>query len=148
MPFHKCPRVANIKNINKRHQRALLEEEKVHCMYAIGSPTMKHTEIYTMVTTVKFCDLHNPNTNYHWDSCSNYKWKQDRTLRQRKNPPANKLPYVTSWLIWKILQAYVQCADPPTTENLHDLDVDISRYHKVKYDGGVGLPIYDIRLMF
>ena len=72
------------------------------------------------------------------------------TLNPAENPAANKFSFVTSRLRWKYATGkyiYIPYRSA-TTQNLSDLDFDLSRSRKVKFEGAIGLPIYSFLLMF
>ncbi len=73
---------------------------------------------------------------------ANLNLKQERPLGQRKTPPANKLPFCDIQMVVILLLANISIPYRyPTTENLSDLDFDLSRSLKVKSDGVIRLAI-------
>ncbi len=70
------------------------------------------------------------------------KQKQERPLGQRKTPPANNHLFVTSRKVVILLLANISVPYRyPTTENLSDLDFDLSRLVNVKFDNAIGLAL-------
>ena len=72
---------------------------------------------------------------------------QERLLEQRKTPQQTPFGDIQMNVVVSYWQIYVYHYRSPTTQNLSDLDFDLSRSLKIKCDCVIGLPIYGFLIM-